>query len=184
MDFFNENTNLNQNELKGLVPEKVSSFPADSRSGRVVEHTGLNGLYRCIDGTGDTTLPEKWRNLSLAAGTRFNFGMKGRNLKSQWLRLNGGEIVSKITGHRLWFDGALIYLAVQTGGNCRAVFHIYERSGTGERTEIASITLYNQDGKHAPFYIPVSAGKAVSCRMEVTAGVVNNPNIDAIIIPQ
>ena len=184
MDSYDEKHNLHQNEVVGFVHEKVTDFPADSRAGRVVEHITLGGLYRCIDGTGDTTQPEKWRPISFSAGSRFNFGMQGPNLKSQWLRLNGGEIVSKITGHRLWFDGVLICLAVQAANDCQAIFRIYKRSGTGSRTEIASITLAGENGKHSFFYIPVDAGQAVSCKMEVSSGVVSNPNIDAIIIPK
>ena len=63
-----DDLNLKQNEAKEFVHEQVTSFPADSRKGRIVDHTGLGGLYRCTDGTGDTTQVEKWEKIGTGAG--------------------------------------------------------------------------------------------------------------------
>lgn len=64
MKFYGEQLNLKQNELKEAVLELVSTFPANSRKGRVVYNTVIKSLFVCINGEedgADTTLIENWR---------------------------------------------------------------------------------------------------------------------------
>ena len=89
--------------------------------------------------------------------------------------------MSKITGHRIWFNGYIIYVSAQTGSTCVANFHIKKK---GVETALAVLPLNSEMGKHSSFYIPVAAGDILHCWMEVVTGVVSNPNVDVIIISQ
>jgi len=171
-----------QNPVGGFVIEKVTSFPKGSIRGRIVDHTELNGLYKCIDDTGDTSDPSKWINIS-ASGIIFNFGRVGRRLKSQWLRLNGGKIVSAVTGHRLWFRGTLKVISVQTAAFCNARFYIRKDAG-GLFEDLDFLYINgNAGGDALNVDKPLIAGDILSCYMEVVSGIVNNPSVNVLIIP-
>ena len=51
---------LNQNEAQNLVVEKTSSFPAGSKNGRLIYHTGFKAVYVCKNESGNTTIKGNW----------------------------------------------------------------------------------------------------------------------------
>ena len=52
---------INQNQTKNVVIEKVTSFPSNAKEGRFVYHLNKKSIYWCIDDTGDTTLQSAWK---------------------------------------------------------------------------------------------------------------------------
>lgn len=104
-----------------------------------------------------------------------NFGAVGKNLKTNWLNLNGGGPVSLITGHRIWKSSKLVSLSVETGDITTCTFKIFKN----KTTEIASISLTNESAKHdITLNISLIAGDSLSCLMEVPSGFVSNPSIN------
>jgi len=58
-----DDLNILQNVLINFVSERVSTFPADARRGRVIFHIGLKYLFVCKNGVedaNDTTLIANW----------------------------------------------------------------------------------------------------------------------------
>lgn len=55
--------NLKQNELKQIVIEQRTDFPAGAKVGRIIDRSDLQLYFRCFDATGDTTLASKWKSI-------------------------------------------------------------------------------------------------------------------------
>jgi len=181
LDRYSKFHDLKQNEVKGFVYEKSSSFPADARIGRIIDHTTLNNLYKCIDGSGDTTDPAKWRAVG-SASVILGFGRNHKRLKAQWLRLGNGDIVSNIVGHRIWFNGLIKRLVVNTSSATDARFYIYKKTGTGFDSELCNIYLNGDYYKKQEYSIAVAEDDEIGCYMHVVSGKVHFPDVKVILI--
>ena len=63
---FYDRVDFNQNEIDNTVFEHIADFPAQSRQGRIIYHTGLREVFYCKNGTEngyDTTLKGNWIGL-------------------------------------------------------------------------------------------------------------------------
>ena len=181
MDKYNEKHNLKQNEVQGFIIEKLSVFPAGVRLGRIIDHTALGNLYKCIDATGDTTLPGKWRAVG-SASIILSFSRNHKRLKSQWLRLGSGEIVSNVVGHKIWFNGLIKEIVVNTNSATDAVFYIYKKTGTEFDSELCNIYLNGDYTKKKGYSIAVAENDEIACFMDVVSGRVHFPDVKVILI--
>jgi hypothetical protein len=182
---YNEYHNLEENEVIGFVIEKVAEFPDNAMTGRIIDHTGLGNLYKCIDGSADgsvdTSDPSKWRAVG-EAKIILGFTRDHRRLKSQWLRLGDGNIVSSVVGHRLWFAGAIKQIVVNTHSATDAYFRIYKKTETGFDAELCSLRLEGDYAKIGDFNVAVEVGDEIACFMDVVSGRVHFPDVKVILI--
>lgn len=171
-----------KNTLLNPVIHNVSNFPANAKVGQQVFHITLLNNYSCIGGT-DTTLPSAWTSTPLAkSSTLFNFGRDRSNLKTQWLRLNGGGAVSNITGHRVWKPSSIKSISVQTGSTSNSTFKIYKNGSTLLLEIVLTNSLGNQVILDDNSLIDLVVGDTLSCLMEVNSGKVKMPNLNVEIV--
>jgi hypothetical protein len=181
LDRYNEKHNFKQNEVQEFVIEKLAAFPTGALLGRIIDHTGLGNLYKCIDASGDTTQPEKWRAVG-SASIILNFSRNHKRLKSQWLRLGNGEIVSNVVGHKIWFNGLIKNIVVNTNSATDAVFYIYKKTDTGFDSELCNIYLNGDYHKKQEYSVSVAEDDEIACFMDVVSGRVHFPEVKVILI--
>lgn len=78
MSEYFDDIELNQNEIKEVVGEQLSSFPSGALKGRIIFHTGRLQTYTCVNGvneSADTTLELNWLASRLRFSANINAGV-------------------------------------------------------------------------------------------------------------